>query len=1238
MSDAFNLREAAKAPYRGLTALVQGKPYLIIDKEDDHYILEGEDGDILKLERFAWVEGQDSDKLVAASRLEGSGLEFGTVIGNLIVGRLVNDDGVWYVRSGLSDVALPLEQIVDALEAGIKLAWDENDVSGSGSAEIKWFVTPEGEVLLEDPSNPVPNHLALVQQQKGRDYIRQYMASPNPVNMGLQGTLANGDINVGGYLMSDASSPPRNLDPAKSWPGHVRVRNAVHRVRDEATARGLPVNDQHYHIPIIRPGQGVSTRPRPFTASLRGTFVDHNTGEEVEFYELSHEPVDRAAGVGERWEIESTNGHQYTLRDDGSVEDEKGNLVGHFDPYAKVGSFKTAATFQYALPPLGLHFRTHNAMRGAGLTAIVHYPPGITKEFPEGFTSVLPSGSGMDDMLISADYPDEHDGQSIEGVPVTVETSDDPALVTAVLDGLGGREVPNLASLPDNVRSTIEALTMRKGMTHKEADQITDLYTDEEKKALKCPKCGSHTLRAYDVTQSKTMLKCLTCGNEFPRKTFKNPEASTKEADGYGTAPQYPIDPQLQQIAQATDPTQKQQLQQQLEQLLGGSGPGGEWQQQLQQQQPAQPSQPLQPTGMRGFYETPNAVDRLRHDIIVAAGLSRVSLDQNDRVNHIINVLLDERGGNVPQKDLQTEDYGQLVAAGANLLRDSFLDTEGEPNPNDTLEGLGMPPEEQDYYRDASVDGDEIPDWFMIRLNEELTNEILRESGILKGAPYPENSYKNAPDHTPKGQKSWPKEVNAVYNACMREGNGKGDSKDEKESSCAAIAWAQYKKTQKDSKQAAEAHTPGTRVEVVHPSNKGQKGSILKLRGKDSATEEETYDVQLDNGEKAEGLRASDFKRIKSARRVDSASVADVNSTENHFIESMTFTAEHPLDQGPSDYAQPYWPTDDDFDFEPDQGDDTPACPMCGGPGEYLGTLGSLDHFRCRNCGAQFNTRGGVDFAGYGDQTGDPAEWAERGLRGGKVADGGWPKGDQPKNPNGLPDSPSFDGNKTKFPYDPPAQDAPYDEPDLSGGDTTCPNCGSSAKNMGELNARTYHECSKCHMQFSLPNSDESQKWAPDGPEEMFGQDKPRYFGATDVSGGELREGSWYIMHSRDYKVPDVIKIVKLDGDHITAHFETDKDGKFPLQIQASDLDKFSFDPYQRSDDPIEIDEHAQKSASGWSTTARRNFSPKEQRDLVDENLEARARNYDKLNLEGTHYQMRDTSFSLLDRDFLWGV
>ena len=33
------------------------------------------------------------------------------------------------------------------------------------------------------------------------------------------------------------------------------------------------------------------------------------------------------------------------------------------------------------------------------------------------------------------------------------------------------------------------------------------------------------------------------------------------------------------------------------------------------------------------------------------------------------------------------------------------------------------------------------------------------------------------------------------------------------------------------------------------------------------------------------------------------------------------------------------------------------ACPTCGGPGSYLGQLGNLHHFTCRNCGIGFNVK-----------------------------------------------------------------------------------------------------------------------------------------------------------------------------------------------------------------------------------------------------------------------------------------
>ena len=44
------------------------------------------------------------------------------------------------------------------------------------------------------------------------------------------------------------------------------------------------------------------------------------------------------------------------------------------------------------------------------------------------------------------------------------------------------------------------------------------------------------------------------------------------------------------------------------------------------------------------------------------------------------------------------------------------------------------------------------------------------------------------------------------------------------------------------------------------------------------------------------------------------------------------------------------------------------------------------------------------------------------------------------------------------------------------------------------------------------------------------------------------------------------------------------------------------------------------------SKAARKDFTHSEQKALIDENLEGRARNYDKLNLKGTHYEIDQES------------
>lgn len=45
--------------------------------------------------------------------------------------------------------------------------------------------------------------------------------------------------------------------------------------------------------------------------------------------------------------------------------------------------------------------------------------------------------------------------------------------------------------------------------------------------------------------------------------------------------------------------------------------------------------------------------------------------------------------------------------------------------------------------------------------------------------------------------------------------------------------------------------------------------------------------------------------------------------------------------------------------------DDFPLCPACGSPERaYLGGLGSLEWFRCRDCGMDFNRKKEVEDVG----------------------------------------------------------------------------------------------------------------------------------------------------------------------------------------------------------------------------------------------------------------------------------
>ena len=45
----------------------------------------------------------------------------------------------------------------------------------------------------------------------------------------------------------------------------------------------------------------------------------------------------------------------------------------------------------------------------------------------------------------------------------------------------------------------------------------------------------------------------------------------------------------------------------------------------------------------------------------------------------------------------------------------------------------------------------------------------------------------------------------------------------------------------------------------------------------------------------------------------------------------------------------------DDIEHEDGLESEPHECPLCGGPAASMGTLGRREHFRCRDCGAEFS-------------------------------------------------------------------------------------------------------------------------------------------------------------------------------------------------------------------------------------------------------------------------------------------
>lgn len=575
-------------------------------------------------------------------------------------------------------------------------------------------------------------------------------------------------------------------------------------------------------------------------------------------------------------------------------------------------------------------------------------------------------------------------------------------------------------------------------------------------KAITCPHCGSHTIEqlSRDEDKGKAEWLCLTCDNTFKadyRRTaaHKHPKGTRVEVthpakkglkgsvvDHAGTDEGLGDDlynllldngdelPKVAEIHFKVIKSASIKTAAHIKTYL----PNNSWHNGC--------SMLAGKAGLEGQIHYPLTGQTLP---IVGAGMPNIMqtfLPEHANLGGNNNIPIDV-DVNDPEKFWQIwEAPGEGGGGGENRHRE-----EGNQNVSHIVVIAALHDEVADYAQMIAHSTDQDPDEIaadmadkgMIHSDEEWTEvrELVNHargknphalSSLQKGAPYPEKSYHNAPNHSPKGQ-DWPAEVNAVYNACMREGG-------KEKSSCAAIAWAQYHKSVKE-------HGHGT--------------------------------------SEAEG---------KS--REGTSKEAWMPNTPN-------------VPNPPNQNANP--------NAANPQGSQTPPCPHCGSP-----TNGTPNYYWCPSCG-----------------------WTSQ--------DTSTPGGG-PGVPGNAPDTAA---------QAPPAQ--------------------------------TYH---------------------------------------SHLKSAALSVGEWYTMYSPDYKVPDVIQVVDVNDQGVTANIEGDDKGLFPITLEHGEIERagYKFEPYSN---PSEV------------KTARRSFTVKEQNDLVNENLEGQARNFHKLNLEGTHYpQATEASVDPLNEDLFW--
>jgi hypothetical protein len=219
-----------------------------------------------------------------------------------------------------------------------------------------------------------------------------------------------------------------------------------------------------------------------------------------------------------------------------------------------------------------------------------------------------------------------------------------------------------------------------------------------------------------------------------------------------------------------------------------------------------------------------------------------------------------------------------------------------------------------------------------------------------------------------------------------------------------------------------------------------------------------------------------------------------------------------------------------------------------------------------------------------------------------------------------------------------------------------CPECDSHSTALVSDDGSC--ECSNCKNRWSVPlemasdsaphniarTAVEHDHVNPEGvpSADQIGQDdaardiNPGSW--ADQEGNPLKVGSQYEMYSARYDIPDVVQITAIKPDSV----EYNLTGAYNLghrtevTKQEADMDGLTFvamDDVQQQPTPDDVQQPDSHEFSLQAKIAGKRYTPMQQREFIDE--PGVARNADKLDLAGTHYEDEP---GLTDDFYLFGL